>query len=96
MQVGFYATLRPIVGARRVEVPLPDRATVQDLLDELLRRWPALEEPLLDEDGSLSRHVNVFVDGRGTRWLPEGTATSLDGVERVDVFPAVAGGCEPW
>jgi len=92
VQVGLYATLRPVVGSPRVEVSLPQGATVADLLDELLRRWPALREHLLDERGALSRHVNLLVDGRGTRWLPEGTKTSLDGVERVDVFPAVAGG----
>jgi MoaD family protein len=92
VRVRFYATFRPIVGAKEADVPLPGGATVQDLLDALVARWPALREHLLEPDGSLSRRANVFVGGRGARWLPEGTRTPLAGVDEVDVFPAVAGG----
>ncbi len=92
MQVGFYATLRPIVGGKSVEVPLPPGATVQDLVDRVVARWPALEEALLDEHGALSRHVHVFVDGRGAGYLPDGLATRLEPHHKVDIFPAVAGG----
>ena len=92
MEVGFYATLRPIVGGRTVEVALSEGATVKQLLDALAHRWPALREQLFDEDGSLSRRVNVFVDGRNVRWLPGRLATALGPEQQVDVFPPVAGG----
>jgi len=92
VEVGFYATLRPIVGGARVEVPLGRGATLAQLLDELARRWPALCEHLFDEQGALSRRVNVFIDGRNVRWLPEQAATRLGAGQQVDIFPPVAGG----
>lgn len=92
MEVGFYATLRPIVGRTRVEVPLASGATVRALLEALFARWPALRPALLSDDGRLARGVNVFVDGRSVRWLPDGLDTPLADVQQVDLFPAVAGG----
>ena len=91
MQVHVYATLRPIVGGRDVEVSLPRDGTVMDLVRDMAKRWPALAEHLLDEHGRLSRRVNVFVGGRNARWL-DGEATRLDPGLRVDIFPPVAGG----
>ena len=91
MKVSFYATLRPIVGERTVELPLPEGATVGALVAELARRWPALCEHLFDDEGRLSRRVNLFVDGRNVRWL-QGMETPLSPDRTVDVFPPVAGG----
>ena len=91
MRVSFYATLRPIVGDRSVEIPLAEGATVRELVDALASRWPELSEQLFDEEGGLSRRVNVFVEGRNVRWL-EGLETSLEPDQAVDIFPPVAGG----
>ncbi len=95
MRVSFYATLRPVVGQKTVDVPLPQGATVGDLLEAIVRRWPGLRELLLDDAGQLSRHVHIFVDGRSHAHLPEALATPLTGTERLDIFPAVAGGRGP-
>jgi MoaD family protein len=91
MKVSFYATLEPIVGQRSVDVVLPERATVRDLVKQLSTRWPALGEELLDDDGQLARRVNIFVDGRNARWL-QGLETSLEPEHSIDIFPPVAGG----
>ena len=91
MNVGFYATLRPIVGGRTVDVPIPDGARVGDLVDHLAKRWPALSEHLFEPDGSLSRRVNIFVEGRNIRWL-DGLETAVLSHQKVDIFPPVAGG----
>ena len=91
MQVCFYATLEPIEGQRREEDDLPVPATVRDLVKELSVRWPALGEELLDDEGQLSRRVNIFVDGRNARWL-QGLETSLKPQHSIDIFPPVAGG----
>ena len=92
VQVDFYATLRLVVGRKTVDVSLPEGTTVRDLLDTIVRRFPPLAEKLLDEAGRLSSHVNVFIDGRGAPYLENGLDTVLRADQKVDIFPAVAGG----
>ncbi len=91
MRVRVYATLRPIVGGRTVELPLAPGATIRDLVDDMVGRWPELAALML-EDGELSRRVHVFVDGRSSRHLAEGADTVLRDDQEIDVAPAVAGG----
>ena len=92
VQVDFYATLRLVVGRKTVDVSLPEGATVRNLLDTIVRRFPPLAEKLLDEAGRLSSHINVFIDGRGAPYLENGLDTVLHADQKVDIFPAVAGG----
>jgi hypothetical protein len=60
-QVSFTAHLRR-------HRPLPtaeaDGATVREVLDRVLADDPLLKGYILDEQGRLRRHVNVFVGGR--------------------------------
>ena len=91
MRVSFYATLEPIVGQRKVELALGDGSRVADLVEVLAARWPELREHLMDEDGRLSRRVNIFVGGRNVRWL-QGLETPLESGQTIDIFPPVAGG----
>lgn len=91
MRVDFYATLRPIVGARSVDISLSEGATVARLVDEIATRWPLLSEHLFDEQGGLSRRVSIMVDGRNVRWL-EGLETPIRPDHKIDIFPPVAGG----
>ena len=92
MKVSFYATIRAIVGTKTLEIDLSDGSSVQDLLDRLTERCPPLGEKLFDADGKLSRSVQIFVDGRGAAYLPDGLETKLRPENAVDIFPAVAGG----
>ncbi len=92
MRVSFYATLRPIVGGAQVEVSLPEGADVRGLIAVLIERWPALREHMVEDDGSLSRRVAVYVDGRNVRWLPDREGTELTPAHTVAIFPPVAGG----
>ena len=92
MQVSFFATLRPIVGGRDFDVPLPAGATVRDLAEELARRWPELREYLFTDEGGLSRRVAIYVDGRNAHWLPDADATVLEEGQSVALIPPAAGG----
>jgi MoaD family protein len=92
VRIKVYATLRPIVGDREVDLPIGDGARVRDLVTLMVERWPDLAEMMLDEEGELSRRVHVFVDGRSSRHLPEGSDTRLVASHEIHVFPAVAGG----
>lgn len=64
-----------------------DGATVGEVLVALERAHPAITGWILDEQGRIRRHVNVFVNtDRGERETPVG----LD--DRVQVLPAISGG----
>ncbi|MDH4016882.1 MAG: MoaD/ThiS family protein [Actinomycetota bacterium] len=91
MQVRFYATLRAIVGAKTIDVPLGDGSTVRDLAEVLVELYPGLREHVFDADGHIARTVHFMIDGRNTRWL-DGEATRLEPDQSIDVFPPVAGG----
>jgi len=64
-----------------------DGETVQQLLRALERAHPAVGGWILDEQGRIRRHINVFVNGeRGEE------ATSVRPEDRIDVLPAISGG----
>ena len=92
MNVNFYATLRRIVGAKKVEFALPAGATLQQLLDEMLRVYPDLRSELLDANGNLYQHVHIFLNGRDAPFLEQGMDTPLAPDDVLGVFPAVGGG----
>lgn len=92
MEVRFYATLRPIAGARAVPFPFEPGTTVRSLLDRVVERFPAMREQLLDADGALYGHVHVFLNGRDAPYLDRGLETPLSADDAVDIFPAVGGG----
>jgi sulfur-carrier protein len=66
-----------------------DGATVGELLRTLERDRPPLDGWILDERDRIRRHINVFVNGeRGTE------QTAIGARDRVDVIPAITGGCQ--
>ncbi|MEA2422248.1 MAG: sulfur-carrier protein [Thermoleophilaceae bacterium] len=65
-------------------------ATVGDLLREVERAHPATSGWILDERGSVRRHINVFVNGERVS-----QDAAVGDEDRVDVLPAISGGCAP-
>ena len=92
MKVNFYATLRPIAGQKTIQFDLEEGVTAQQLLDAVVRRYPAMGEILVDEDGQLYRHVHLFVNGRDAPFLENALDTRIKPGDKVDIFPAVGGG----
>ena len=93
--VRLYATLRPRVGGQGVlDVPWSPGDTVADVIRELVRRKPALQGHILNDEGHLLPHVNVFLNGRDIRHL-KGLETRVDGDAELFIFPPVAGGQTP-
>ena len=61
--------------------------TVLALLRELESRHPEMAGWVLDERGTIRRHINVYVNGdRG------GESTAVADGDRVEVLPAITGG----
>ena len=63
-------------------------ATIAEVLTDLDRRFPGIRFRVVDEQGRLRKHVNLFVDGEKVRDL----STSLDGVTELTIMQALSGG----
>jgi molybdopterin synthase sulfur carrier subunit len=92
MKINFYATLRPIVGQKTVELPLEEGMTVQDVLETIVENYPPMRKELMDENGKLLGHVHLFINGRDAPYLENMMATQIKATDKIDVFPAVGGG----
>jgi sulfur-carrier protein len=81
--------LRSSVGGQK-QVELQG-ASVRELVDGLVGRYPALRQQLLSDDGQLNRFVNVYVNGQDVRYL-NGLDTPVGERDEVRLLPAMAGG----
>jgi molybdopterin synthase sulfur carrier subunit len=82
-------TLRPLSGGNKlVEVA---SGSLSDVLSGLDAAHPGFGDRLLDEDGTLHKFVNVFVDDDDVRYLDGLDTAVADGIT-VSIIPAVAGG----
>ena len=75
-------------GQRRVDV---DGGTVAVVLAALGQAHPGVGQRVLDDQGALRRHVNVFVNGESVRFLA-GLATPVGDRDEVWIIPSISGG----
>jgi molybdopterin synthase sulfur carrier subunit len=88
------APLRPFAEGRRQVTLDPAPPTVGEALAALWAHHPALRDRILDEQGRVRPHVNVFV---GTQSIRDGAglgARVADGSE-IAIIAAVSGGATP-
>lgn len=89
VDVRLPTVLRSQAGGRSsVEV---EGTTIKDVLDRLVNEFPGMSGQLLNDDGSLHRFVNVYVNDDDVRYLSDLDTPVSDGDE-VSLLPAVAGG----
>lgn len=74
----------------KAEVAL-QASTVEEALVKLEELFPGLRAFIVDENRSLRRYVNIFVDQQDIR-SGEGLMTKLKDGDQVNIIPAVAGG----
>lgn len=65
--------------------------TVGDALRALAAHSPAAIDSVLDEQGNLRQHVNVFLDAENTRFL-RGLDTPVSDGSKIFVIGAISGG----
>jgi molybdopterin converting factor small subunit len=68
-----------------------DGATVGEIVDGLVTRFPGLVGQIVTDDGTLHRFVNVYVNDDDIRYLDKLDTKVGDG-DTVSILPAVAGG----
>ena len=90
--------------AKKVRIPTPlrkltnneelvevDAATIGDVISELQNRYPGIKDRLVDENGSIRRFVNVYVNEEDIRFL-QNQQTALKDGDEISIIPAIAGG----
>jgi molybdopterin converting factor small subunit len=83
--VCLHGPLRNLAGGRSTQEV--SGANVQSVLRGLEDLHPSVTGWILDERGTIRRHINVFVNGeRG------GEETSVASDDRLEVLPAITGG----
>lgn len=83
-RVMLRAPLSELCGGRTHEV---DGSTVREVLAGLERTHPSIVGWVLDEQGRIREHVNVFVNGTHGE-----AGTPVAPGDRVHVLPAITGG----
>ncbi len=65
--------------------------TVSELVHEIEQKYPGIVEYILEEDGRLRKHVNIFVDSDLVRDRDK-LSDSISGAREVIIFQALSGG----
>ncbi len=79
VRVKFYSQLRDLAGASELDVELPGKATVTDLLEKLYAKMPALR----------ARDKSILV-GAGVEFV--GRKYQLKAGDEISIMPPVQGG----
>ncbi len=82
-------TLRPMSGGNKLVEVEPGR--LSEVISDLDAAHPGFADRLLDDDGSMRKFVNIFVDDDDVRYLDGLDTDVADGIT-VSIIPAVAGG----
>ncbi len=82
--------LKDYTGGRN-EIDIPAAESVGVLIGDLDILFPGISSRILDDQGGVRRHVNIFVDGEEIR-RGAGIRTSLSDALEVVILPSVAGG----
>ncbi len=78
-------------GERHVVVDVDDGSRLSAVIELIGTKYPGVRDRTLDDQGSIRRHVNVFVNQENVRFLGGLDAALEDGAE-VSILPAVSGG----
>ena len=89
VKVRIPTVLRPAMGGDTIVAV--EGATIGEVLDHLTSSHPSVKGQLLNDDGTLHRFLNVYVNDDDVRYLGGVDAPVANGDE-ITLLPAVAGG----
>ena len=81
--------LRPAMGGQS-QITI-EGATIGQIFEQLVNDFPAIKGQLLNDDGTLHRFLNVYVNDDDVRYLG-GVETPVADGDEITLLPAVAGG----
>jgi sulfur-carrier protein len=91
MQIKAFATLRDLLGAGVIEVPLEEPSDVEYVMRRLAADCPVFGKKLWHEDGRVTGYVTILLNGRSVEYL-SGMATPVSEADTIALFPPVGGG----
>ena len=95
MRIRAYATLRDLLGASKLDMPLDVAPaapiTVGLVMNRLVEAHPALAPKLWADDGHLTGYITILLNGRSIEYL-QGMATPVTDNDTLSLFPPVGGG----
>jgi MoaD family protein len=68
-----------------------DGSTIGDVLEKLVAEYPGMKGQVLQDDGSLHKFVNIYINDDDVRYL-QGLETPVPDGAEISILPAVAGG----
>ena len=75
-----------------LEIPINgDFSNIGEALDSLWKQHPALRDRVLNEQGEIRTHVNIFAGSDDVKRL-QGLRTRIDPETELHIFNAVSGG----
>jgi len=77
-------------GMREVEISATP-PTLREALDELYKVCPGIRDRLVNEQGQVRDHINIFVGKENVRYTGD-FATPLPPGAEISILPAVSGG----
>jgi sulfur-carrier protein len=83
--------LRAFAGGRDTVQINGSPATLRDALDELWKSYPGIRDRVINEEGQLREHINIFVGDENVRYTGD-FATRLAPDAQISILPAVSGG----
>lgn len=92
VRVKLFLTLRELVGKDILDIDLPEKSTVQDLLMFIIKKYGrAVSRYLLDERKNSREFLNYLINGKNITDL-NGFETPLKTGDLIVIIPPVAGG----
>ena len=94
MRVHIPSALRKWTAGRdAIDLPLATdrRMTAAEVIEALAREHPGIRDRVLDEQGELRRHVNIFIDGENARFAG-GLKAEVGAGSEMWIHPALSGG----
>jgi MoaD family protein len=82
------SVLQKVVGGRSVQ---GEGRTIGEVLDGINAQYPGFREQITQEDGSLHRFVNIYINDEDIRFMQQ-LQTPVSAGDVVSILPALAGG----
>tara|TARA_Y100001970_G_C14205999_1_gene844031 strand:- start:1655 stop:1930 length:276 start_codon:yes stop_codon:yes gene_type:complete len=64
---------------------------ISDMILDLEKQYPGMQERLCDSDGSIRKFINIYVNEEDIRFM-DAEKTSITNEDTVSIIPAIAGG----